>query len=287
LLGKAYTYLRMPIQFADLGKKTRDLLKYDYKTEFRAVTKSRENHVRIETGGFGRAVQGYMKVFYKNKDFGKLEAEVHSNSEVGDKAKIKLNKLVDNVAVTLSASSLATVGLEATFKKDRVAANLELLHCEKSTNAGISGTASYQDVTVGVSADFEAPDGTVVLKDYNAGAEFRHKDITATVRTANLRNEIALSVFHKLDKRLHWGTSLVVRPNEGFSPHLVLGADYRLPGNASVKAKADSNGALAVALEHRLKAPALKFGVAAEFDCSKSCGQPARQFGLSLVYGDY
>jgi len=206
---------------------------------------------------------------------------------VGDKAKIKLNKLVDNVAVTLSASSLATVGLQATFKKDRAAANLELLHCEKSTNAGISATIGYQDFTVGACADFEAPAGTVVLKDYNAGAEFRHKDITATVKTANLRNEISLSVFHKLDKSLHWGTSLVVRPNEGFAPHLALGLDYRLPGNASVKAKADSGGALAISMEHRLKHPAIKFGVAAEFDCSKSCGQPARQFGMSFVYGDY
>jgi hypothetical protein len=277
----------MPIQFADLGKKTRDLLKYDYKTEFRAVTKSRENHVRIETGGFGRAVQGYMKVIYKNKDFGKLKAEVHSNSEVGDKAKIKLNKLVDNVAVTLSASSLAVVGLKTTFAKDRVAANLELLHCEKSTNAGISATVGYQDVTVGVSADFEAPNRDVVLKDYNAGAEFRHKAVTATVKTANLRNEIALSVFHKLDKRLNWGTSLVVRPKEGFSPLLALGVDYTLSSVNSVKAKADSNGTLAVAIQHRLKNPALKFNIAAEYDCSKACNQPARQFGMSFVYGDY
>jgi len=287
-LGKAYTYLRMPIQFADLGKQTRELLtkKYDYRTEFKAVTKSRENNVKIEAGATGRTVQGYMKVFYKNKDFGKLEAEVHSNSEVGDKAKLKLNKLVDNVAVTLSASSLATVGLEASFKKDRVAANLELLHCEKSTNAGISGTVGYQDVTAGVCVDFEAPNGTVVLKDYNAGAEFRHKDVTATVKTANLRNEIALSVFHKFDQRLQWGTSLVVRPNEGFSPLLAAGVHYHLSGNASVKVKTDSNGTVAVAIEHRLKTPAIKFNVATEFDWSKSFGQPARQFGLSLVYGD-
>jgi hypothetical protein len=279
----------MPIQFADLGKQTKDLLtkKYDYKTEFKAVTKSRENHVKIEAGGSGRTVQGYMKVFYKNKDFGKLEAEVHSNSEVGDKAKLKLNKLVDNVAVTLSASSLATVGLEATFHKDKVAANLELLHCEKSTNAGLSATATYQDVTVGASADIEAPNGNVVLKDYNAGLEFHHKDVTAAVKTANLRNEVTLSVFHKLDKRLNWGSSLVVRPNEGFSPILTLGVDYSLSPITSVKAKADSGGALAVAFEHRLKNPAFKFNVAAEYDCSKACGQPARQFGLSFVYGDY
>jgi hypothetical protein len=276
----------MPIQFADLGKRTKDLFKYDYKTEFKAVTKSRENNVKLETGGFGRAVQGYMKVTYKNKDFGKLEAEVHSNSEVGDKAKLKLNKLVDNVAVTLSASSLGTVGLETTFAKDKVAAKLELLHGEKST-AGISGTVGYQDVTVGASADFEAPNGDVVLKDYNVGAEFRHKHVTATAKTAHLRNEISLSVFHKLDKRLNWGTELTLRPKEGFSPLLTLGVDYSLSAANSVKAKADSGGTLAVGIEHRLKNPALKFNIAAEYDCSKSLNQPARQFGMSFVYGDY
>lgn len=277
----------MPIQFADLGKQTRDLLKYDYKTEFKAVTKSRENNVKIETGGFGRAVQGYMKVFYKNKGFGKLEVEVHSNPEVGDKAKITLSKLVDNVAVTLSASSLATVDVGATFEKDNVAAKLELLHCEKSTDVGLSGTVRYEDVTLGASADFEAPNGNVVPKDYNVGAEFRHKGVTATVKTAQLRNEVGLSVFHKLDKRLNWGTSLVVRPKEGFSPVLALGVDYSLSTANSVRAKADSNGTLGVAIEHRLKNPALKFNIAAEYDCSKACNQPARQFGMSFVYGDY
>jgi len=276
----------MPIQFADLGKRTKDLFKYDYKTEFKAVTKSRENNVKIETGGFGRAVQGYMKVVYKNKDFGKFQAQVHSNPEVGDKAKLKLNKLVDHVALTLSASSSGTVGLETTFAKDKLAANLELLHGEKST-AGISATARIQDVTMGASADFEAPNGDVVLKDYNVGAEFRYKQVTATAKTAHLRNEIALSLFHKLDKRLNWGTELTLRPKEGFSPLLTLGAKYYLSSANSVKAKADSGGAVAIGIEHRLKNPALKFNIAAEYDCSKPCNQPARQFGLSFVYGDY
>jgi len=279
----------VPIQFADLGKQTKDLLqkKYDYKNEFKAITNSRENNVRIETGGFGRSVQGYIKVFYGNKDFGEVEAEVHSNSEVGDKAKVKFNRLIDNVAVTVSASSLATVGLETTFERDRVAASLNLLHCEKSTNAGISGTVGYQDFTVGASADFEAPNGSVVLKDANVGAEFRHKEVTATVKTANLRQEVALSVFHKLDKRLNWGTSLVVRPHEGFAPLLALGIDYTVSAANSVKAKADSHGTVGVAIEHRLRNPALKFNIAAEYDISKSLHQPARQFGMSFTYGDY
>jgi len=279
----------MPIQFADLGKQTRDLLtkKYDYSTELKAITKSRENNVKIETGAFGRVGSGYMKVFYKNKAFGKLQAEVHSNPEVGDKAKITLNKLVDHVGVTLSASSLGAVDLQTTFEKDRVAAGLDLLHCEKATNAGISATVGYENVTVGGSVDFEAPNGNVVLKDYNVGAEYRHKAITAAVKTANLRSEIALSVFHKLDKRLNWGTSLVLRPNEGFSPLLALGVDYSLSTVNSVKAKADSSGTVGVAIEHRLTQPALKFNIAAEYDCSKAFNQPARQFGMSFVYGDY
>jgi len=285
-LGKAYTYLRMPIQFADLGKQTRDLLKYDYKTEFKAVTKSRENNVKIETGGFGRAVQGYMKVFYKNKSFGKLEAKVHSNSEEGDKVKIKLDKLVDNVAVTLSLSSLSTVDVETTFEKDNFAAKLELLHSDK-TDVGISGTVRYEDITVGASADFDATNGNVVPKDYNVGAQFHHKGVTATVQTAQARNEVALSVFHKLDKRLNWGTKLVVRPKDGFAPVLALGVDYSLSAVNSVRAKADSNGTVGLAVEHRLKNPALKFNIAAEYDCSKALNQPARQFGMSFVYGDY
>lgn len=278
----------MPIQFADLGKQTKDLLtkKYDYKTEFKAVTQSKENNVRIEAGASGRAVEGYMKLFYKNKDFGKLEAEVHSNTEIGDKAKIKLNKLVDNASVTLSVSSLAVVGLEAQFKKDKFAVDASVLHCEKNTAATVSATANFKDVAVGAIADFEAPNGTVVLKDANVGAEFRHKKLTAAVKTSNLRNDVTLSFFHKLDKNFRWGSSLVVRPNEGFAPILALGMDYRLGGGASFKAKGDNGGTVSVAVEHRLKDPALKFNVAAEYNIAKFCCQPARQFGFSVVYGD-
>lgn len=278
----------MPIQFADLGSKTRDLLtkKYDYKTDFKAVTKSKENNVKIEAGASGRAVEGYMKLFYKNKAWGKLETEVHSNVEHGDKVKIKLNKFADKTSVTLSASSLAAVGLNAQYAKDKFAADLTLLHCEKNTNAAVSATANYKDVTVGALADFEAPNGTVVLKDANVGAEFNYKKMTATVKTANLRNEVALSVFHKLDKQLRWGSSLVVRPNESFSPIVALGLDYKLGGGASFKAKGDNSGNVAVAVQHQLKEPALRFNVAAEYNIAKLCCQPARQFGFSVVYGD-
>lgn len=280
----------MPIQFADLGKQAKDLLtkKYDYKNELKAVTNSRENNVRFETGGFGRSVQSYVKVNYQNRDFGEVEAEVHSNPEVGDKAKVKLNRLVDNVAVTLSATSLAIVGLETTFERDRVAARLNLIHGEKSTNAELSGTVGYQDFTAGAAANFEAPNGSVVMKDANVGLEFRHKEVTATVKTANARNEVALSVFHKLDKRLNWGTSLVVRPHEPrLATRLALGVDYTLLPATSVKAKGDSHGIVGIAIEHRLRNPALKFNIAAEYDISKSLNQPARQFGMSFTYGDY
>ena len=277
----------MPIQFADLGKQTKDLLtkKYDYKTEFKAVTKSKENNVKIEAGTSGRVVEGYMKLFYKNKDFGKLEAEVHSNTECGDKAKIKLNKLVDHTSLTLSASSLCTVGLNAQFAKDKFAADVTLLHCEKNTNAAVSATANYKDVTVGALADFEAPNGTVVLKDANVGAEFKYKKLTATAKTANLRNEVALSVFHKFNKQMHWGSSVVVRPQEGFSPIVALGLAYKLGGAASFKAKGDNSGNIAVAVEHQLKEPALRFNLAAEYNIAKNCCQPARQFGFSVTYG--
>jgi len=95
---------------------------------------------------------------------------------------------------------------------------------------------------------------------------------------------VTLSLFHKIDSRLRWGSSLVLRPNEGFSPILALGLQYGISKASSVKVKGDNNGALAVAFEHRLKDPNLKFNVAAEYNVAKPFGA-ARHFGMSLAYG--
>jgi len=126
-----------------------------------------------------------------------------------------------------------------------------------------------------------------VLKDYNAGAEVRHKNVTATLKTAKNRQDITLSVFHKLAKDLRWGLHVLVHPTDSLSPVLALGVDHQLSQTTTVKSRGNTEGALGFVVEHRLKNPSVKLNLAAEFDVAKSLSAPAKKFGFSLVFGDY
>jgi hypothetical protein len=279
----------MPTQWADFGKKTKDLLtkKYDFKNELKTINKTQDG-VNIETGVCGSTAQGYMKVSCK-RDFGEVEAEIHSNPEAGDKAKVKFDKLVDkHLAVTVNASSAATVGVETTFEKDRFAGKLDLNHSEKATKATISAAVGLnKELTVGASADIDATHGNFALKDYNAGVEGRHKDVTAAVKTSRNRQDVTLSIFHKFASNLQWGANVVVHPQDGFSPVLTLGCEHELSTVTTIKSRGTTDGALGFVVEQKLKNPSLKLNLAAEFDVAKSFNGPAKKFGLSLVFGDY
>jgi len=172
----------MPIQWADFGKKTKDLLtkKYDFKNELKTVNKTSDG-VSIETGCCGTTAQGFMK-FSCKREFGSIEAEVSSNAEVGDKAKVTLDKLVKHVAVTLNASTDDSLGVEALFEKDSFSGRLAIQSAELKTNA--SSTA-----TVGVEATFK--------KDSVAGTlEVNHKETATTA---------GVSAAFAINKDIVWG----------------------------------------------------------------------------------
>lgn len=276
----------MPALFNDIGKKSKDLFskKYDYKNEIKTINKAKDG-LKIEAGlCYGKGVAGSMKGTYKTKDY-EAEVELNSCEKSDDKAKVSFGKLVDNLDLELTASSSSTAGLAATYKMDSFVTKLEVDHSSSSTAVKVQGSVGFNDFVAGVGAAVDATNANFDLKDYNFGAQYTHGDIVAALKTAKGRNDVSLSVVHKLSSSLSWGTSLMFHPSDS-SRILGLGMEYELSKVTSVKSMADSAGAVAFAVEHKLANPNVKVNLAAQFNVN-NYPAPAEKFGMSLVFGDY
>jgi voltage-dependent anion channel protein 2 len=276
----------MPAQFADLGKKAKDLFskKYDYKNEIKTINKAQDG-LKFETGvTYGKTVVGSMKGFYKAKEY-EAELQLNSCQQGDDSAKVTLNKLLDNLEVEVNASSSSTVGVAAKYEVDKFASKLEFDHSGSATGLKLQGSFGMNNFTAGVHAAVDCTNANFNLKDYNFGAEYTHGDLVAGIKTANGQKDVTVSVFQKLNSNLSWGSSVLVHPND-FSKTLSLGLEYGLSKTTTVKSMGNTSGAIAFAVEHKLSNPNVKFNIAAQYDANKAPAA-AEKFGMSLVFGDY
>jgi len=276
----------MPAQFADIGKKCKDLLskKYDYKNEIKTINKAQDG-VKVEAGVvYGKGVSGSMKGNYKTSDY---EAEISLNScqQADDSAKVTFSKLVKDLELEVNASSSSTIGLAAKYEADKFASKVEFNHSGSATGLQLQAAFGMNDFTAGLEAAVDCTNANFNLKDYNFGAEYSHGAIIAGLKTAKGQKDVTASVFQKLNSNVTWGTSVLIHPDD-FSKTISLGLEYSLSKTSTLKSKGDSAGSIAFALEHKLTNPNMKFNFAAQYDANKAPAA-AEKFGISLVFGDY
>jgi hypothetical protein len=283
----------MPTQFEAIGRKTRGLLQKKYVFEHRVKTAhNASDGLRIETGFSATTApaQGFVRASFQ-RDGDRLQAEVSSNAEAGDKFKLRAGKLVRNVALSLNASSAGNVGARATISRGLVGAIVDVQHADEKTTAKISGAyEATKSLVVGGCADVDVTGGNINILDYHAGVQYRYQNWlpAVTAKHNNNTNQLSatVSLYHKLSEDLQWGTS-VLWQNTKPPPVLSLALLHKLSPVTTIKSRGDSNGILAFVVQHRLKDPRVKFTLATEFDVKKSVHAPARKFGLSLVFGDF
>jgi hypothetical protein len=271
-------------QFKDLGKKTSDLFKksYDFKNEIKVT--SNASGVRLESGGEkAKSFSGYTKANWKDDFLGDVEVEAHSTGVA--KAKTKFSKVTDGVDVTVSGTACGQVGLEATYVKDFLSAVASANHnvSKGSTAVSASGVIGFDGVFVGGAVDV---DGSGSVKNYNCGAEYATKDLTASLVTSNKGEDITVSFFQKLSATTSLGAAMLVKA-ESSSRLYTFGAERSLDKSTTLKAKADSAGKVGLAISHVLADPKLKLGLSSEFDATSSDAFKAQKFGVSLNFGDF
>jgi len=280
----------VPPQFKDFGKKVNDLLskQFDFKNEFKTVNKS-SNGVAIETsanqGKDGLA--GNCKINHKDKELGgEVEFNVSTAGNAGaTNAKITFNKLISNGKVSISGNANPSATLETTYAKDFFAGILKAssnFSGKQSLNA--SGALGFDGVAVGGAAVCCLASGSI--KDYNFGAEYSQKDLTASLVTSNQGEDITTSFFQKLSSTFAIGTRLNIEGEAG-TRTLAVAGEYKLDGATTVKKSLNSNGICNVAVTHILTNPSLKLNVAGQFDVLSSDCLKANKMGVCVTMGDF
>lgn len=273
-----------PPQFKDLGKKAKDLFKksYDFKNELKVVSKA--DGVKLENGGvMGKTLVGHTKANWTDQYLGDIEVEAHSCGIA--KGQFKLKKVTDGVDVTVAGGACGAVSVEATYVQTNVSATVKADHNLNKGSTGVLACAvlGFDGVSVGGTVSVDASGSP---KDYNVGAQYSQKDLTASLVTSNKGDDITMSFFQNYSKSTCLGASMLIKPEDG-SRVFSFGTDHQLDCKTAIKAKADSNGVVGTAVSHVLANPAMKFCVSAEFDALGADVCKAQKFGISLNFGDF
>lgn len=273
-----------PPIFKDLGKKAADLFKkgYDYKNEIKVVSKA--DGVKLENGGsLGKELVGTTKANWNDQYLGAIEVEAHSSGLA--KGQFKVSKVADLMDVTVAGSACGAISVEAVHAKDFLSATAKVSHnlTKGSTALDASAVLGFDGVSVGGSISLDASGKP---KDYNVGAQYTQKDLTAALVTSNKGDDITVSFFQSYTKSTVLGAAMLVKPEDG-SRTFTFGTDHKLDAATSIKAKATSVGIVGVAITHVLANPAMKVCVSSEFDVTGSDFTKAKKFGIGLNFGDF
>jgi len=271
--------------FNNFGKKAKDLFKkqYDYKNEIKVTSKAAG--VKLESGGYqAKGLNGYTKANWTDAYLGDIEIEAHSGGVA--KGQFKLNGVTDGVNVTVSGAGTGSMAVETTYEQDLISCNVKATRCPKgSTGIVASAVLGLEGVSVGGQVTLDLANmGSP--KDYNLGAEYTQKDLTASLVTSNKGEDITASYYQTVSKSLKLGSSMLVKPEAG-TRLFTFGTDYALDSATTVKAKADSNGIIGTSITHTLADPNAKLCFSAQFDGLSSDVLSAQKFGVSVNLGDF
>jgi len=276
----------VPPLFKDLGKKTKDVLskKFDFKHELKTVNKA-AGGLTLEAGSSHvKGLNTYVKGVYKDSSFGEAETEIHTAAAAKDtKAKVTLNKFYDGAAVSVSGTSEPAVTVDATYKQDMIASQLIINQNAKALGLNLNASVGMNNTTVGVTSALDLTGGNFSLKNLDFGAQTQFAGVHSALTTAKNQKDLKLSLFHAPCKQLSLAGALQFTPADQ-SYSINLGTEYVLDKATSVKGRATDAGAVALAVEHKLDIA--KLTVSAEFD-ALNLGQPAKKFGMGVVFGDY
>jgi len=242
--------------------------------------------VNVESSAnYGQAIVGNCKITHSDKELGGgVEVNVSSAGAAGDtNAKLTFDKLIPSGKLSVSGNAQPSMNVEATYAKDFFAGTLKFgTNFAGKKGIDASGAIGYDNVAVGGAVSM-CCSGTV--KDFNVGAEWSEKDVTASLITSNKGEDITTSFFQKISNGFSVGTKLTIE-SEG-ARTLCVGSDYALDSNTLWKNSLDSKGIVNVAVSHTLANPACKINVAGQFDALSSDILKANKMGVGISLGDF
>jgi hypothetical protein len=272
-----------PPLWGKLGVSIKDLFtkKYTFKNQVVVKKHNEKTGLTVEVQSQGE-LNGYIKATQKSKDYGTAEVNVNTSGKAD--GKVTLDRLgLAGLVVTIT-------GNEKPSGKINVDYSQELFAASASADSGsggksrpmFEGTAvvGYEGLSVGGQVKFDSTD----MKDFNAAAEYKHSEFTATVQSAENTEKITVSCYRAHSPDLQIGASVDV--GKAGQRVLSFGHEYQVDADTIVKGKFNTKGVVAAYVEYKMPNPKLQVGVGVSCNVSQST-IVADQFGLSFNIGDF
>jgi len=290
--------------FKDLGKRVSDLLTKDFpsdkreqKAEWKSTTPTGvklEFNLTTKEDRDGVKTVGAVKNEYSYRPWATtFTGELNTDREVKLEAGVQ-DKLVKGLKNIFTLESKAKKGgLEyfesfgAEYRHEHVSATASAEFGKATENAiKASLVVGTQGIAIGTSAEYVRRD-TTELKELKSSVSYSSDefDVVAYGKVnAKKSTEVGATYFHRINSDFAVGTEIkfdVTTKDSDKKPTLAFGSTYRFHPDATVKARFDTDGKLALSYAHQVN-PTAKLLVSATIDTNEPSSKQGTQFGFTL-----
>jgi len=282
--------LKHPGLYADLGKKSSDLLNKEFpdrpKVEIKTKTPSGVSFEGSVTRNNDGSIYGQLYPKYK---FGSQGVTVGASIDTKRALKVEasVEDIVPGLKTTITGhgeSESITVDAEYKMEYVTVATSLNVLSAQGNRFTG-STVVGYDGFAVGLQAEYVYDK----WRNFNGIVSYTHPEFVATLfarSNAQTSNILGLTYHQRVNPRTAVAAEATFDANKtSESPKITVGGSYDLTVDSVVKAKMDTEGKLSGSFAQRLnKYTRLILGSSVNTNNFSASGN--HTFGLTLSFND-
>jgi len=276
-----------PVEFADIGKFTRDLLDKEYnfgqtKVELKSTTHSGVTFTTtLDRNNHDGALKGELKGKFEHKETGVTFTETYNtNNDLNLKAE---TEPADGVKLELDTSfnpysAKKEVKAGFSYKNDvlRTTTKVNVLESPTLTSDLTLGTQGFI-----VGGQVVADVAQKSLKNFNLGLGYSDKDYALSLNANKSFNQFVLGYYHNVNSSTSVGATAVW----GFGDKSLLiqfGGSYKVDRDTTFKAKVDSSGRVGLGYAQRIRQDTkATFGLLID---TRNLDQNAHKLGFALNF---
>jgi len=283
---------RNPGLYADLGKKSSDVLSKDFpdKNKFEFKSNRIGNGLTFEsslTQEKDGGVYGFIFPKYKLNAYG-VTAGVRFDTKRNAKLEVTHEGAVKGLKATVTAhgdNESVTVDSEYKHEKFTLQGLVNVLSAKGNTVTG-SAVFTHQGFALGLQTEYQIDKWNTVNGHFSYSFADTTLGLTARANTNSSTNILGFNYFQRFYDR----TIVAAEASADISktteiPKITIGGSHELDSVNTLKAKADTDGRVSVAFSHKLS-PAARVTFGSSFNTNNFSSGGHNTFGVQFNFSD-
>lgn len=280
--------VKAPGLYADLGKRSSDLLTKDFpdKGKFELKTKTSNGVVQeVSLTRSGDTLTGVINPKYTFVKHG-VTVGFTADTDKNTKFEVSVEQPLPGLKLTtiVDSKKLNAIQFDAEYRHDYVALNgsVDVLNTE-GTEASVAGVVGYEGFSVGLQSKYSRG----ALSTLNGTAAYTTNDYVFTLFGLFKSNRVGVSYFHRVTPFAHAGfeASFDLDKAQASPSKLTVGGSYQLDLDTSVKGKLDTDGKLSLSYAQRLSKYA-RLVVATSLNINNPNSKSGHSYGFTFSLND-